>query len=354
MDFGLFFLMQRDQAWSEQAVYDSTLEQMLAAEPLGYSSVWIAEHHFNDYGLCPSPPVLAAYVAARTRTLRLGMGVSLLPLHHPVDLAEELAVLDVVSGGRLDVGIGRGGTLQDYQTFQSDRADARARVEEGIALMQASWSGAPFDFHGRFHSAERLHVRPRPAQQPHPPLFIAANSEDSVRSAARLGLPTLSSFFVPVDELLHRQRLYRELARESGRSEAEIEALEQRGWGMRIVHVAPTRRDALAAVEAPFMGYQQKMAVLRSEGTGGTVPNSFDRSLLKLRRFEEYLTTDWMVIGTADEVRAGLRRYLDVTGYRRVLLLMALPGLATDLALRSMRLFAEHVAPALAPVAQRA
>ena len=131
MDFGLFFLMQRDEAWTEQAVYESALEQMLAAEGLGYGSVWIAEHHFNDYGLCPAPPVLAAYLAARTRTLRLGMGVSLVPLHHPVDLAEQLAVLDMVSGGRLDVGIGRGGTLQDYQTFQSDRGDSRPRVEEG-------------------------------------------------------------------------------------------------------------------------------------------------------------------------------------------------------------------------------
>jgi len=178
MEFGLFFLMQRDEAWTEPDVYDSGLEQMLAAEALGYSSVWIAEHHFNDYGLCPSPPVLAAFVAARTTTLRLGMGVSLLPLHHPVDLAEQLAVLDVVSGGRLDVGIGRGGTLQDYQTFQSDRGDSRARVEEGIELIRRSWGGAPFDFQGRFHSAERLHVRPRPAQRPHPPLFIGAGCRD--------------------------------------------------------------------------------------------------------------------------------------------------------------------------------
>ena len=155
MDIGLFFLMQRDEQWSEQAVYDSALEQMLAAEPLGYHSVWIAEHHFNDYGLCPAPTVLASHVAARTSTIRVGMGVSLLPLHHPVDLAESLAVLDVVSGGRLDVGIGRGGTLQDYQTFRSDRDDSRARVEEGIELMQRCWSGTPFDFTGRFHTAER-------------------------------------------------------------------------------------------------------------------------------------------------------------------------------------------------------
>jgi alkanesulfonate monooxygenase SsuD/methylene tetrahydromethanopterin reductase-like flavin-dependent oxidoreductase (luciferase family) len=326
------------------------MEQMLAAESLGYHSVWIAEHHFNDYGLCPTPPVLAAWLAARTRTLRVGMGVSLLPLHHPVDLAENLAVLDVVSGGRLDVGIGRGGTLQDYHTFQSDRADARARVEEGIAPLQASWTGGPFDFRGRFHSAERLHVRPRPVQRPHPPLFIASNSEDSVRSAARLGLPTLSSFFVPVEELQRRHQLYRDISREHGRAQSGVEALEQQSWGMRVVHVAPSRREALAAIEAPFMGYQHKMAVLRSDSTGGTVPNSFDRSLLKLRPFAEYLDTDWMIVGTPDEVRDGLRQYCEATGYQRVLLLMALPGLPTELALRSMRLFAEKVAPDLAPV----
>jgi alkanesulfonate monooxygenase SsuD/methylene tetrahydromethanopterin reductase-like flavin-dependent oxidoreductase (luciferase family) len=349
MEFGLFFLMQRDEAWSEQAVYGSGLEQMLAAEALGYTSVWIAEHHFNDYGLCPSPPVLASFVAARTTTLRLGMGVSLLPLHHPVDLAEELAVLDVVSGGRLDVGIGRGGTLQDYQTFQSDRGDSRARVEEGIALMQRSWSGAPFDFQGRFHSAERLHVRPRPVQRPHPPLFIAANSEDSVLSAARLGLPTLSSFFVPVDELQKRHRVYRDAALAAGRSLTEIESLERRSWGMRVVHVAPDHDEALRATEAPFMGYQRRMSVLRSDATGGSVPSSFDRSLLRLREFRDYLADGWALVGTPEEVRDGLGKYCDATGYERVLLVMALPGMDTGLALRSMRLFSEQIAPAMLP-----
>src|SRR5438132_4933027 len=301
--------MQRDDAWSERKVYHSGLEQMLAAEALGYHSVWIAEHHFNDYGLCPAPPVLASFVAARTTSLRRGMGVSLLPLHHPVDLAEGLAVLEVVSGGRLDVGIGRGGTLQDYQTFQSDRGDSRARVEEGIALMRHSWSGAPVDFQGRFHSADSLHVRPRPAQRPHPPLFIAANSEDSVLSAARLGLPTLSSFFVPVAELQKRHRLYREAARAAGRSMAEIEELEGRAWGMRVVHVAPDHDEALRATEAPFMGYQRRMSVLRSESTGGSVPGSFDRSLLPLRAFRDYLDDGLALIGQTDEVRDGLQKY---------------------------------------------
>ncbi len=342
MDFGLFFLMQRDEAWTEQAVYDSALEQMLAAEDLGYHSAWIAEHHFNDYGLCPAPPVLASFVAARTRTLRLGMGVSLLPLHHPVDLAEQLAVLDVVSGGRVDVGIGRGGTLQDYETFQSDRQDSRARVEEGVALMRQCWSGRPFDFTGRFHAADRLHARPRPVQAPHPPLFIAANSEDSVRSAARLGLPTLSSFFVPAAELQHRHRIYREESRAAGRSDAEIEACERASWGMRVVHVAPDRDEALRAVEAPFMGYQQRLAMVRSEVRGGAIPDSFDRSLVQLRPFREYLDAGLAMVGTPADVRKGLQEFVDATGYGRVLLLMAIPGLPTESALRSMRLFAEE------------
>jgi alkanesulfonate monooxygenase SsuD/methylene tetrahydromethanopterin reductase-like flavin-dependent oxidoreductase (luciferase family) len=347
MDVGVFFLMQRDEAWDERAVYDSALAQMLEAEGLGYQSVWIAEHHFNDYGLCPAPPVLASYVAARTTTLRLGMGVSLLPLHHPVDLAEQLAVLDVVSGGRLDVGVGRGGTLQDYQTFQSDRGDSRARVEEGIALMRECWRGVPFDFQGRFHSAERLHVRPRPVQAPHPPLYVATNSEDSVLSAARLGLPTMTSFFVPMAEVQRRHRLYRETALAAGRSKEEIESLERRSWLMRAVHVAPDRETALRAAEAPWMSYQRKMSQLRSDSVGGTVPNSFDRSMMKLRAFGDYVKDGWILAGTPDEIRDLVQADLATAGSQRLLLVMALPGLATDLALRSMRLFAEKVAPAL-------
>ena len=248
MDFGLFFLMQRDEAWTEQAVYESALEQMLAAEALGYRSVWIAEHHFNDYGLCPAPPVLASYVAARTRTLRLGMGVSLLPLHHPVDLAEQLAVLDVVSGGRLDVGIGRGGTLQDYQTFQSDRGDSRARVEEGIALMRECWSGRPFDFQGRFHSAERLHVRPAPRAAP---ASAALRRRRTARTACARprasACPRCRPSSCRRTSCVRRHAIYRDEARAAGRSEAEIERLERQSWGMRVVHVAPDPRRGAAA-----------------------------------------------------------------------------------------------------------
>jgi alkanesulfonate monooxygenase SsuD/methylene tetrahydromethanopterin reductase-like flavin-dependent oxidoreductase (luciferase family) len=116
---------------------------------------------------------------------------------------------------------------------------------------------------------------------------------------------------------------------------------------MRVVHVAPDRDDARRTAEPPFMSYQRRMAVLRSDTTGGNVPNSFDRSLLRLRAFDDYLADGWALIGTPDEVREGLQQFIDATGYHRVLLLMALPGIDTARALRSMRLFAEQVAPIL-------
>jgi alkanesulfonate monooxygenase SsuD/methylene tetrahydromethanopterin reductase-like flavin-dependent oxidoreductase (luciferase family) len=208
--------------------------------------------------------------------------------------------------------------------------------------MRQCWSGKPFDFQGRFHSAERLHVRPSPVQTPHPPIYIAANSEDSVRSAARLGLPTLSSFFVPLEELLRRQQLYRQESLALGRPLADVKALERQAWGMQVIHMAPTHEEAMQAFEAPFMGYQQRMAVLRTETTGGSVPNSFDRSYVRLRPFHEYIDNGMALVGTPGDVRKRFQAYLDATGFQRVMLLMAVPGLDTELALRSMRLFAEE------------
>jgi alkanesulfonate monooxygenase SsuD/methylene tetrahydromethanopterin reductase-like flavin-dependent oxidoreductase (luciferase family) len=111
--------------------------------------------------------------------------------------------------------------------------------------------------------------------------------------------------------------------------------------------VAPGHDEALRATEAPFMAYQRRMALLRSESTGGSVPNSFDRSLVRLRPFHDYLDTGMALIGTPDEVRSGLQEFVDASGYQRLLLLMDVPGLGTAEALRSMRLFAEEIAPAL-------
>ena len=339
MRFGLFYLMQRDPDWSEQAVYDAELAQMDLAEELGFEAVWIAEHHFSDYGLCPVPPVIAARVAARSRRLRVGMGVSLLPLHDPVMLAEQLAVLDQVSEGRLDVGIGRGGAGPDYGTFGVDYKESRDRVEEGIDLMRRCWSGEEVNFTGRFRSVEGVRVTPRPRQRPQPPLYIAANSADTGLHAARMGLPTLSSFFIPAPELARRREAYREEALNAGHEATAVESMIAQSWGMRCVHVASNGDSAIGAARGPFMAYQARL--------GGRA-NVRDRlSHARLRPFAEYLEQGLAIFGNPDQVVDGLARYGEETGFDKVMLLMAVAGIPSADVVRSMELFAARVMPQL-------
>ena len=193
-------------------------------------------------------------------------------------------------------------------------------------------------------------MRPRPVQRPHPPLYIAANSEDSVHSAARLGLPTLSSFFVPIEELQRRHQLYREESRGD-------RAIGRRGGDAG----APGVGDASGARRALLARKRCAPSRPRSWATSGRCrscaptppaapcPARSTAHCCGSAPSAEYLDDGWALIGTPDEVREGLQKYLDATGYQHVLLLMALPGLDTSLALRSMRLFAEQVAPAMVP-----
>ncbi len=136
MKFGLFFVMQRPEHLSERYIYETEIPQMVAADDLGYDSVWIAEHHFSDYGVCSAPQVLAAAVAGQTKRLRIGMGITLLPLHDPIQIAEELAVLDQLSGGRLEIGIGRASTAVEYAGYNIPYEESRARVDEGLEILR--------------------------------------------------------------------------------------------------------------------------------------------------------------------------------------------------------------------------
>ena len=134
MDFGLFFLMQRDETWTEQHVYDSALEQMLAAEPMGYHSVWIAEHAFSEHGIISSPHSLLAAIAAQTTRVKVGVACSIVPWYHPLRLAQDLATLDIISQGRLIVGVGRGYQKREFDAYGLDIAESRERFIEGMDI----------------------------------------------------------------------------------------------------------------------------------------------------------------------------------------------------------------------------
>jgi natural product biosynthesis luciferase-like monooxygenase protein len=154
-----------------------TVDQLVSAEAHGYDSVWVNEHHFHRYGgLMPSLPTMLAAVAQRTTKLRLGTSVVVLPLHHPLEIAEQLAMVDLLSGGRLEFGVGRGFVAHDYEVMGVPYGTAQARLMESLEVIRQAWLGEPFTYHGTYYDFDDVQVWPRPEQQPHPPIWIACSN----------------------------------------------------------------------------------------------------------------------------------------------------------------------------------
>src|SRR6516225_10820724 len=193
MKFGLHF---QSFSGSQSPVqwYRDTLEQAVYAEALGFESVWPVEQHFiSDLSILSAPLLFLAAAAERTKTLRLGIAIILLPLSHPIRVAEEIATLDVLSNGRVEFGIGRGAIPAHFSGFGIPQAESRDRFIEGLEIILAAWQKPRVSYHGRFFQVDDLAVVPKPVQQPHPPLRVACNSADTFETMGRLGYPIFAA-----------------------------------------------------------------------------------------------------------------------------------------------------------------
>ena len=168
--------------------YQQILEQIELAEELGWECFMFNEHHFLGYGgLVANPAVLLAAAAARTSRIRLGPCIAILPLRHPLHSAEDYAMVDAVSGGRLEFGIGSGNTPLDYEVFDVQRAEGQERMEEALEIILKAWSSERFSHQGKFWSFPEITLYPRPVQQPHPPVWVAGTSAPTLEWAGRRG-----------------------------------------------------------------------------------------------------------------------------------------------------------------------
>jgi alkanesulfonate monooxygenase SsuD/methylene tetrahydromethanopterin reductase-like flavin-dependent oxidoreductase (luciferase family) len=198
--------------------YAQLLEQTELAEKLGFDAVWFGEHHYSGYSF-GAPSVIAMAAAARTRRIRLGTGVSLIPLHHPIRLAEEYAMLDVLSGGRLEYGIGRGFLKYSHDVFGIDDDENHERYREGTDLIVKAWTaGEPFSHEGKFWKLNNYSFFPKPLQQPYPPIYASAVlTPDSAIFAGSRGFNLASGLFLPARERVRDViALYRQSLREHG------------------------------------------------------------------------------------------------------------------------------------------
>ncbi len=260
MRFGTYYFLQAPPSVTHPDVIRQEVEQMVWTEELGFDSIWLTEHHFIDYGLSVSPAVLATAAAMRTRRVRIGLAAAILPFHDPIRLAEELAMVDILSEGRLDVGVGRGNRPVEFEGYRVPQIENRERFEECLAILLKAWTQDRFSFEGRHYTIPEVRVIPKPLQQPHPPVYVVCTSPDTIEATALRGAPMLNSLLRGgVDQLVRSRDTYVKACEKAGRTASETASLLSR-WGVsRHVYVAPTDAQALAEARDAEMWYQESL-----------------------------------------------------------------------------------------------
>jgi alkanesulfonate monooxygenase SsuD/methylene tetrahydromethanopterin reductase-like flavin-dependent oxidoreductase (luciferase family) len=302
------------------------VELNVEAEALGYHSTFQVEHHFTGWNQVSATLSLLTWVAARTKTLRVGTAVMVLPWHNPVLLAEQAATLDLLSDGRLDLGVGRGYRYNEFRGFRVAMDEAQARFDETLDFLVKAWTTrGRFSHHGRFWQFEDIVVEPPTAQKPHPPIWMAAGSAESIRRVAERGCCLLLDQFAPVAVIGERIGVYRAEVEARGRVFDPLSVAVARD-----AYVATGKADKLAALERNAKSRQRTVAVSQAPGhKGGSHVLGYEHTA----ESNEAVS----LVGSPDEIREKLEA-LRAAGARYVLASFA--G-SRD----SLRRFAREIAP---------
>ncbi len=246
MKFGVLQFFSWPERRVELAtVYARALERIEIMDRAGYDAVWLAEHHFSSFSVCPSVHMVGVMAAARTRRLRIGTAVSLAPFYHPLRLAEEVALLDVLSGGRVNWGAGRGFARVEFTAFGVPPEESASRFREAVEIVLRAWTDERLSFAGAHFRFEDLEVLPKPMQRPHPPVWMAASSEGAIEWAAGRGFSILMDPHSSAAEIGRKRRFYGERLAASGFSEAGRDIPMA-----RLVALAGTAGEAAAVARA--------------------------------------------------------------------------------------------------------
>jgi len=345
MRFGTFSYNQSRPSVPEKQAFEELIEQVLLTERLGFDEAWFAEHHHSDYGMLASPNLIIASLAPRTRRLRMGNLVSVLPLYDPMRLAEECGMLDILTNGRLNVGLGRG-VPKDDMKHRLDRDTAQARFEEGIEILLRAWTGETFSFAGKAWGYEEISCRPLPLQKPHPPIYYGATSPDSPAMVARRGW-NLALSRQPLANCAKAIRSYRD---------ERAKHAELRGSGdaimVRDIYVADSDEQAWREAGPQITRFWQLATdnFWRGESVS---PESLPKFTERYPYFPGGLTVQKMdewgtsLIGSPETVIKKARQMVEIAKPDSLVGMFSFGGLKHEQVMRSIDLFASKVMPAL-------
>jgi probable F420-dependent oxidoreductase len=315
-----------------QASFEETLRECERAEAAGFESIWLGEHH-NSSILNPAPLIGLTAIAARTRRVRLGTGVLLLPLYHPLMVAEEGAMLDMISGGRLILGVGAGYAPEEFDAFAVSIKERGSRLEEGASLLHRLWTEEQVTYRGRHYCVDNATVLPRPIQRPRPPIWFGAWTKPAIDRAARLGEAWLAGPSANLAELAGCASLYREACREVGRSESKVALF-------RYIFVASSTQQAISAAGDSF--------VQAYEGMYFRWPHPVvKRPTGKLTI--ERLAEDRIILGDPSTCVQQIARFQRELGLQHLVCRFSVPGISRAACQTSLDLFTREVMPALRP-----
>jgi natural product biosynthesis luciferase-like monooxygenase protein len=318
------------------AFYDRMLEQIVRADDLGYASVWLTEHHFDFYGgTIPNPAVFGTAVARATKSIRIGTAVTVLPLHNPLLVAEDFAMLDVLSNGRLDLGIGRGSVAAEYREFGVSNDDSAAIMSEANALILQSWSQERFSFHGQHFNYDNVSLVPRPVQQPHPPIYVGASrTPDTFEWAGANGYHIMVlPYMFPPEFLQERLKIYVDALRANGHDPRQFEIMAKFH-----VFVADSQAEA-SRIAGPAYDHYQRIARSRS----GREHKEYWRSGLE---WDDQVREYKIIAGTPEDCIERIRFWREALGLTHIGGTFHFGGLSQEATLRSIELFAREVMPA--------
>src|ERR671935_696027 len=256
MDFGIFLDFVLRQGGTQEEAFEEGFALVDQADAMGIDTVWLGEGHFRpNRSVLSAPIVVASAIAARTKRLRVGMAVQVLPLIHPLRIAEEAATVDQISQGRFEFGIGRSGNVRAYDIMGIDYEESRERFQEALDIILKAWSGETFSYEGKYNHITNASLSPLPYQKPHPKVRIAASSGDSFGRIGRLGFPIfLSMRGMDVEELETNLKDYHAAWRQAGH------AGESGDISVRVpMYIAPTDDEAAEEPKESIEAYFRRM-----------------------------------------------------------------------------------------------
>jgi probable F420-dependent oxidoreductase len=311
--------------------FREALEEVTRAEELGFDSAWMEEHHSVTNHYWPSPLPVLAGLATRTSRLRLGTDILVAPFYHPVRLAEDVALLDIMSGGRFTLGVAIGYKPDEFTLYGTPLDRRGARFEEQLAIMRALWTEERVKFAGEFYAVEGR-LEPRPVTRPHPPVWIGGWGELALKRAATLADNWIPGPTAELPRLLAGQRQFMENRRAAGRAEAITE------WPLtRDLIIADTRPQARDLAERHIM------AAYRKEYAGGWRHPFIDAAIATDL---DKLMEGRFIIGSPDECVAQIRRFVDEYGMTHLICRTFFPGMPHAHIMRELELLAREVMPA--------